>query len=702
MPPLKLFGDFVVKTDNAKVRIDFMKKAIFITGTDTGVGKTITTLVVGLLLQRKGIDVGIFKPIQCAGNDAAVLKEGLKISDSLSMINPYYAKEPLSPHIAFKRANKKIDINKIKKVYKELASRHDILLVEGAGGLLVPIKKNYLTIDLIKELDAEVVVVSRLGLGTINHTLLTVKYAQQQGLTIAGVIFSQSENTKQGTAELTNPEAIQAFGRVPVLGSIPYLKSFRKSSILKKCNDKIDCRRLLKKKKLPSSKNLSHWDKKYLWHPFTQMKDWIAEEPLVIDKAQGCYLYDTKGEKYLDGVSSLWVTVHGHGKQEINHALAQQIRKLDHSTLLGLANTPSIELAKRLVEITPEGLNKVFYSESGSTSVEIAIKMAYQYWQNQGKIQKTKIAHLANSYHGDTLGSVSVGGIDLFHKVYKDLIFDAIKLHFCDCYRAPRGKKYPQYAVECLDKIEKVLSEKNKSIAALIVEPIVQAAAGMIMWPEGILRGMADICRRNDILFIADEVATGMGRTGAMFACQHEGVVPDIMCLAKGLSGGYLPLSATITKDKIYDAFWADYRDQKTFFHGHTYTGNPICAAAAIANIDVFKKESTLKKMQAKIKFLKDKLARFYDLSIVGDVRQKGFMVGIELVKNQQTKEPFDWAERIGIQVCQRARARGVILRPLGNVIVLMPPLSISKLDLEKLLSVAYESIHKTCTIGIN
>jgi adenosylmethionine-8-amino-7-oxononanoate aminotransferase len=386
--------------------------------------------------------------------------------------------------------------------------------------------------------------------------------------------------------------------------------------------------------------------------------------------------------------------VHGHNNKKINNAIKDQLNKLDHSTLLGLANAPSIELAERLVEIAPKGLEKVFYSDSGSTSVEIAVKMAYQYWQNTGHKNKTDIVHLANSYHGDTLGSVSVGGIDLFHKVYRKIIFKTIQLDFPDCYRAPKGKIYPEYAFECLDKFESLLKKKGGTIAGFIVEPIVQGAAGMIMWPKGILKRMSQLCKKYNVIFIVDEVATGFGRTGKMFACEHENVSPDIMCVAKGLTGGYLPLAATLTTKRIFDGFVFDHSEQKTFFHGHTYTGNPICCSAAIANIDIFKKEKTLENMQVKIKLLSKGFERFMLLDSVGDIRQRGFMVGIELVKDKILKQPFDWSEKIGVRVCMEARKHGVILRPLGNVIVLMPPLSISKEELRMLLDVTYEAIN--------
>jgi adenosylmethionine---8-amino-7-oxononanoate aminotransferase len=416
-------------------------------------------------------------------------------------------------------------------------------------------------------------------------------------------------------------------------------------------------------------RRLKQLDRSFVWHPFTQMKEW--DDPLVIDRAKGVYLYDADGKKYIDGVSSLWVNVHGHSHPTIDRAIKKQIDKLSHSTLLGLANTPSVELAAELIKIAPKGLSKVFYSDNGSTAVEVALKMSYQYWQNTGHMKKRTLVHLSNSYHGDTLGSVSVGGIDIFHKVYRGLIF---KTH------ALKGQGF-----DAAKEFEKYLKKHANKTAALVVEPIVQGAAGMLMWPKGVLKEFRRLCTKYDVFLIVDEVATGFGRTGKMFACQHEGVVPDFMCVAKGITGGYLPLAATLTTQKVYDGFLFDYNKLKTFFHGHTYTGNPLACVAALANLDVFKKERTLAKLAPKIKYLAKNLKMFYNLPSVMDVRQCGFMVGIELKGN--------WQKRLGARVCQKARDYGVILRPLGNVIVIMPPLSISYKEIDQLLNATYKAI---------
>jgi len=673
--------------------MSYKQKAIFITGTDTNVGKTVASLVAGLLLQKKNIDVGVMKPIQCAGGDAAFLKEKLSLGDDLSLINPYFAKEPLSPHLAFKRQKTKISLSHIKNCFEKLIARHDLVLVEGAGGLLAPIQGDYAMADLARDLNLEVLIVARLSLGTINHTLLTIEQARSLGLKVCGVIFNHDKKGSLGLAEKTNPLAIKKMGRVDILGTIPYLKSFDERKIISQCKNVVHVEKIFKTSLIAQTQQLINDDKKYIWHPFTQMKDWLKEEPLVIEEAKGCYLKDTNGRWYLDGVSSLWVNVHGHQNKTINDAICAQLNKVAHSTLLGLANSPSIALARRLIKITPKSLKKVFYSDSGSTAVEIAIKIAYQYWQNVGKMNKKMIIHFAHSYHGDTLGSVSVGGIDLFHKMYHDLIFKALK--WPTPYPSAFGdeKKFNKDFFKAISKLEIFLRKNHGKVATLIVEPMIQGAAGMVVWPQGALKEVARICRTYDVLLIADEVATGFGRTGKMFACEHEGVLPDIMCLAKGITAGYLPLAATLTTQRIFDGFLFDYKEQKTFFHGHTYTGNPLACAAAIASLDIFDKEKTLAQLAPKVKFLQDELKSFKTLAHVGSIRQQGFMVGIEIVKDKKKRLEYDWKEKMGIKVCQRVRKDGVILRPLGNVIVLMPPLLITKEELRKILIATWKAI---------
>ncbi len=441
---------------------------------------------------------------------------------------------------------------------------------------------------------------------------------------------------------------------------------------------------------------LSAKDKKWIWHPFTQMQDWEKENILIIEKGEGVYLIDTEGRRYLDGVSSLWCNVHGHRVPELDQALSAQLKKIAHSTFLGLSNVPAILLAEKLVRIAPKGLTRVFYSDSGSEAVEIALKMAFQYWRQSGKPAKKRFVKMAQAYHGDTLGSVSVGGMDLFHEIYHPLLFKTYQAPTPYRYRWPTGNEPQKVLKESLAALEKVLSRHHEEIAGLIMEPLMQGAAGMIDQPRGYILRARELTRRYNVLLIFDEVATGFGRTGRMFASDHEKVTPDLLAVAKGITGGYLPLAATLATEKIYRAFLGDYSEFKAFFHGHTYTANPLACQVALANLELFEKNKILEKLKPKIKLLEKRLQDFYELPWVGDIRQAGFMAGIELVRNRKTKEPFPLKEKAGIRVIQKAREKGAILRPLGNVIVLMPPLAISQNELNRLLDITYTSIQET------
>jgi adenosylmethionine-8-amino-7-oxononanoate aminotransferase len=412
-------------------------------------------------------------------------------------------------------------------------------------------------------------------------------------------------------------------------------------------------------------------DHEYLWHPFTQQRDWVAEEPLVIEAAEGTELIDSEGRRYLDGVSSLWCNVHGHRHPAIDEAVRTQLDRVAHSTMLGLSHPGGAELAARLVEISPPGLKRVFYSDSGSTAVEIALKMAFQYWQHRGgqHVRKTSFIALRDAYHGDTIGSVSVGGMSLFHSTFAPMLFET--------HHAAPGD---------IDEMARLLAMHEEEVAAVILEPLVQGAAGMITHPPGYLRAVRRLCDRHGVLLICDEVATGFGRTGTMFACEQEGVSPDLLCVAKGLTGGYMPLAATLATERIYEAFLGDHSEYKTFFHGHTYTGNPLACAAAIASLELFERERTLVRLQPKIRLLSGWLAQVERMREVKEIRQRGLMVGIDLGEH-------DPELRVGHRVVLEARKRGVIVRPLGDVIVLMPPLAISKQDLRRLVKVVAQSI---------
>ena len=439
---------------------------------------------------------------------------------------------------------------------------------------------------------------------------------------------------------------------------------------------------------------LKQLDHSFLWHPFTQMQEWMGEDPIIISRADGHYLVDDHGRKYLDGVSSLWCNIHGHHKKELDEALKEQLDRIAHSTFLGLSHVPGIQLAQKLIEIAPKGLQRVFYSDSGATAVEIALKMAVQYWQLRGESRRTQIASLAESYHGDTVGSMSMGYSETFHRFYKDLLFPVLRITPPHVFRYYQGMNGDDALNAAINDAEKKISANNNSLAALVMEPLMQGAAGMWAQPVEYVQALSEICRRHGILLILDEVATGFGRTGEMFACEHAGVSPDILCLAKGITGGYLPLAATLATEQIFSAFLGEYKEFKTFFHGHTYTGNPLGCAVAMANLELFERESILEKMQPRITYLRKRLhGEFLSLSHVSDVRQWGYMIGIELVERKAGHKNYAPEQRIGHQVILAARKRSVMIRPLGDIIILMPPLSITNDELAALLGVVYDSI---------
>ncbi len=451
-------------------------------------------------------------------------------------------------------------------------------------------------------------------------------------------------------------------------------------------------------------------DKQYLWHPFTQQAEWEKGDPLVVSRARGARFWDERGRSFLDGVSSLWVTAHGHRHPALDRALKRQLGRVAHTTFLGLTHAPAAELGKALIDLAPPGLHRVFYSDNGATAVEVALKMAFQYWIHRGEHRRTEFLALEGSYHGDTLGAVSVGGIAAFQKKFGPLLF---KSHFVPaphCFRCPSRNAPPAPELrtgdepvpapgrpgarraetgcrwECLGAAEKIVQKNSRRLAAAIVEPLVQGAAGMRVMPAGYLAGLARILKKNGVPLIADEVATGFGRTGRMFAVEHEGVRPDFLCVAKALTGGYLPLAATLTGEKVYRAFLGRYEEFKTFFHGHSYTANPLACAVALENLRVYRREDTLGKLRPKRRRLTEFLRGLAADPRVGHVRQMGFMAGGELVSDKKTNQSFPVSFRAGARVGRAALARGVWTRPLGDVLVVLPPLGVSMRDLNRVL----------------
>lgn len=430
---------------------------------------------------------------------------------------------------------------------------------------------------------------------------------------------------------------------------------------------------------------------RHLWNPFTQMKGYLEDGPLVIERGEGVRLFDVEGNSYLDGNSSLWVNVHGHNRPELNAALAEQAGRVSHSTLLGMANVPAIELAARLAALAPGPLSKVFFSDSGAAAVEIGLKMAFAYWRRAGRPEKSRFLSFAGAYHGDTVGAMSVGGIDLFHTEFGPLLFPVERAPYPSPYRF--GGSEQECTGAALAAVEAILDKKAGTLACAVVEPLVQGAAGMIVSPPGFLAGLARLCREHDVLLLADEVATGFGRTGLMFACEHEGVAPDLMAVGKGLTGGYLPVAATLGTDEIYDAFWGDHAERRTFFHGHSFTGNQLGCAVANASLRLFGTDRTLEHVQLLEGRVADALKEIAELPHVGDVRRRGLMAGIELVQDRGRATPYPWEAAMGARVCRRARELGMITRPLGDVVVFMPPLVTSTGELAEMTGILGRAI---------
>jgi len=447
---------------------------------------------------------------------------------------------------------------------------------------------------------------------------------------------------------------------------------------------------------------LEVWDRSHLWKPFTQMAAYVEGSPLVIAEGRGNWLRDVHGRAFLDGVSSLWVNVHGHCHPTITARIRAQLNSLDHATLLGPTNVPATQLSRRLVNIAPgDGqLSRVFFSDSGSTAVEIALKMAYQFHaqSHDAELRRRDVfVAFSNAYHGDTLGSVSLGGIDLFHQVYGPLLFEVRRAPAPDPYHKAFGGDVAAHEQQCLDALRQIFEDCEGRLAALVVEPLMQGAAGMIRHSADYLRRAASLCREYGGLLIVDEVATGFGRSGRMFACDEAEVVPDLMCLAKGLTGGVLPLAATLASERVYEGFLGRYDEFRTFFHGHSYTGNPLACAAAIGSLDVFQQEAVLDRLKLRLSQLGEHMEALSQLPHVGDVRRLGVMCGIELVRDRSTGEAWDLSLQVGYQVAEAAMAHGVLVRPLGNVVVLMPPLSITEDELDLLCGAVGLAIEQVC-----
>ena len=446
-----------------------------------------------------------------------------------------------------------------------------------------------------------------------------------------------------------------------------------------------------------TEKQQASWEERdlaHIWHPCSQMKDYETLPPMVIDHAKGPWLYDIHGKKYLDIVSSWWANLLGHCNPEINEAIKEQLDSLEHVIFANFSHRPAIELAERLADITPDRINKFHFNDNGSSSVEAALKMCFQFYHQTGKPEKQRFMCLTEGYHGETIGALSVGSMDLFAKMYQPMMMDNIHVQAPDCYRCPYGKDREHCACECFEHAEKAFAEHAHETAAMIVEPLLQGSAGMRIYPPLYLKKLRALCDKYDVKLIADEIATGFGRTGTMFACEQAGISPDVMTISKGLTGGYLPMSVTCVSDEIYDAFYADYGEGKAFPHSHTYAGNPIGCAAALAVQKIMKEQHILETAAENAKWLTAELDKaFAHHPNVGEIRHIGLIHAIELVKDPETKEPLDAKKRTGYAIYKKALERGLVLRPLGDILYFNPPLNITREELSTAIELAHESI---------
>jgi adenosylmethionine---8-amino-7-oxononanoate aminotransferase len=444
---------------------------------------------------------------------------------------------------------------------------------------------------------------------------------------------------------------------------------------------------------------MNNWQKKdlqYIWHPCSQMKDYEDLPPIIIERGKGAYLYDIDGKSYLDAVSSWWVNLFGHANDRINKAIREQLEKLEHVIFANFSHKKAIELAEEIVRITPPGLNKVFFADNGSAAVEAALKLSFHYHQQTGHTRRTRFAAITDAYHGETLGALSVGDLDLYSKIYQPLLLNTFKATGPDCYRCPYDKNRDICMVECFESLEKIVLEHSEEICGIIIEPLVQCAAGMKIYPPLYLKKLRELCTKHHIHFIADEIAVGFGRTGKMFACEYAGISPDILCLSKGITAGYLPLSQVVVTDEIYSAFYADYKELKAFMHSHSYTGNALACAAACESLAIFKDDEILAKNEVKAKMIAAKVKKLADSHPhIGEYRHLGMIGALELVEDKKTKKPFDWQKRIGYEIYKIALEKGVLLRPLGNIIYFMPPYIVEEEDIDLMVRVAFESINK-------
>jgi adenosylmethionine-8-amino-7-oxononanoate aminotransferase len=651
-------------------------RIVAITGTGTGVGKTVLAAALCAALRRRGMDCRAIKTVATGvppGADAedAVLLGGAMGTAASEAVLATFAL-PRSPLAAAAAEGRELDVEALARSIEAAAAGCDLLLVEGVGGLLVPLAARHTVRDLLRRLDADVVIAALAGLGTINHTALTVEAALGSGLRLIGVVLVDAAGDEPAFVAENAAQIADQCG-VPVLGVLPHLDDATDIDALADAAGALDLSALTAPRP-DASEAVVAADRRHLWHPFTQTSDWREEAPLVIRSGDGSWLRDEAGHRYLDGISSLWCTVHGHAHPALDRAAREQLGRIAHSTFLGQTHAPGALLAEELAEVAPPGLTRVFYCEAGAAAVEAALRIALLAQRHAGHPERSRFVALGDAYHGDTAGAVSVGRSEPFHTGLDPILFPA------------RTVPSPHLdEAGSLRALSDLLDREGDRVAALIVEPRVQAAAGMLTHSDRWLAEAAALARRHGALLIADEVATGFGRTGDLFASGGAGVAPDILCLGKGLTGGYLPLSAVLTTEELFDRFTAPYAEHRTLYYGHTYTGNPVACAVARASLRLFEEEGTLASARRLAATLAGLLAeRVAPMPGVFEIRSRGVMTGIEL---RGGATPLDPALRTGRRVILAARRRGVVVRPLGDVVVLNPPLTMTDVEAEILVS---------------
>ncbi len=668
-----------------------MGKGIFITATGTDVGKT---YVCGLIL-KKLIESGENATYYKAALSGAIESEHELIAGDAKAVfekagldlNPndyvsYIYKNPYSPHLAAQLEEKPLELSKVKLDYECLQRKYDYIIAEGSGGIVCPLrideKTQVMLTDVIKHLQLDIVIVAPAGLGSINSTVLTIKYAQNENLNIKGIILNQYD--AQNPIHRDNREKLQILSGIPVIAAVSenaeeldidldYLKSLFSSNMIQK-------------------------DLDYIWHPCSQMKDYEELPPILIERGQGLYLYDDTGKAYADTVSSWWCNLLGHSNERINNAVKNQLDSLEHVIFANFTHRPAINLCEKLSKLLPKGLCKFFFTDNGSSAIEAAMKMSFQYHYQTGNPQKTQFMAMSEAYHGETLGALSTGGVDIYSNMYKPLLLDVNRIESPDCYRCRYGKSRETCVAQCFENAEHIFEMHGRNTAAILVEPLLQGAAGMKIYPPIYLKKLRALCDKYNVHLIADEIATGYGRTGKMFACNHAQISPDIICLSKGLTGGYMPMALAITTNKIYDAFYADYNEGKAFMHSHTYSGNPLACAAALEVLNILEEDSIIENAAKKAKYFNELIkSQLESHKNVGEIRSVGLINAIELVEDKNFKKEFDSKLRIGYQIYKVALKKGLILRPLGNVLYFNPPLIIEKVDMLNAVEICKASI---------